>query len=192
MNASVRCREVLGNINDPSYEILLRRRLGGFFEVDEVVLDGDTAARGRFAARTASGAELVIDLEAPGLTDGDVLATVAAAGTEPARAVVVRLASAEALRIVAAGDPLALARACWEVGNMHAPLFEGTSSPGRTELLTPANPVLERMLSGVPGIEVATVRADLDPARRFSSKAADVVVGLASDFTIVRRAEKGR
>lgn len=30
----------LGNLNDPSYELLLRRKLGGVFEVDELLLDG--------------------------------------------------------------------------------------------------------------------------------------------------------
>ena len=28
----------LGNLNDPSYELLLRRELGGVFEVDELLL----------------------------------------------------------------------------------------------------------------------------------------------------------
>lgn len=33
----------LGNLNDPSYELLLRRKLGGVFEVDELLLDWDQA-----------------------------------------------------------------------------------------------------------------------------------------------------
>ena len=33
----------LGNLNDPSYELLLRRNLGGVFEVDELLLDWDQA-----------------------------------------------------------------------------------------------------------------------------------------------------
>ena len=27
----------LGNLNDPSYELLLRRKLGGVFEVDDLI-----------------------------------------------------------------------------------------------------------------------------------------------------------
>ena len=33
----------LGNLNDPSYELLLRRELGGIFEIDELLLDWDQA-----------------------------------------------------------------------------------------------------------------------------------------------------
>ena len=42
--------------------------------------------------------------------------------------VVVRLRSAEVYLVeVDRMDPIALAHACWEIGNMHAPLFRGDS-----------------------------------------------------------------
>ena len=41
----------LGNLNDPSYELLLRRKLGGVFEVDELLLDWDQAAADAYTAK---------------------------------------------------------------------------------------------------------------------------------------------
>ena len=39
MSVDLVATERLGNLNDPSYELLLRRELGGVFEVDELLLD---------------------------------------------------------------------------------------------------------------------------------------------------------
>lgn len=204
----MRCVEILGNINDPSYEILLRRRLGGLFAVDEVVIDATARQTGDIRVTSDDGIEIELDLDSvitpdgtgrcEGLQDGDVLATFPGEGLRPARAVVVRMRTAEVLRIsVAAGDHAALARVCWEVGNMHAPLFEGTGddrdhAATDTVLLTPANAVLARMLRAISGVQIETVEAELDPRCRFTSNAADAVVGLAADFTIVRRKKKGK
>lgn len=204
----MRCTEILGNINDPSFEILLRRRLGGAFAVDEVVLDATARQTGTVNVTSEAGREIAIDLAtvaAPdgvgrrgGLLDGDVLATFPREGMRPARVVTVRLRTAEVLRIsVAKGDPAALARACWEVGNMHAPLFKcaglaRADADGDIVLLTPSHDVLERMLRSIPGVRIETVKAELDPNCRFTSAAADAVVGLASDFTIVRHKKKGQ
>lgn len=45
----------LGNLNDPSYELLLRRELGGVFEVDELLLDWDQADARTFVGVTELG-----------------------------------------------------------------------------------------------------------------------------------------
>ena len=82
----------LGNLNDPSYELLLRRELGGVFEVDELLLDWDQADVCAFVGVTELGRTVDVRLDtADGgrLADGDVLA-VDRAGTVPV-VVVVRL-----------------------------------------------------------------------------------------------------
>lgn len=80
---------------------------------------------------------------------------------------------------------------------MHAPLFKcagltSADADGDIVLLTPSHDVLERMLRSIPGVRIETVKAELDPDRRFTSTAADAVVGLAADFTIVRHKKKGQ
>ncbi|MFR7797564.1 MAG: hypothetical protein ACLU37_05100 [Collinsella sp.] len=86
----------LGNLNDPSYELLLRRELGGVFEVDELLLDWDQADARTFVGVTELGRTVDIRLGAADgdrLADGDVLA-IDRSGMVPV-AVVVRLRSAE-------------------------------------------------------------------------------------------------
>ena len=179
----------LGNLNDPSYELLLRRELGGVFETDELPLDwGQTDARA-FVGVTELGRTVDIRLNAGDdrLADGDVLA-VDRAGTVPV-AVVVRLRSAEVYLVeVDRMDPIALAHVCWEIGNMHAPLFRGDSDEHAVRMYTPLQPVLGRMLRGIEGARISIVSRELDAGRRFASSAADVVVSMAPDFTIVKKA----
>ena len=182
---------VLGNLNDPSYELLLRRKLGGVFETDELLLEWDQADAPSLLGVTELGRAVEIrrDASAAGerLADGDVLAT-DRLGVVPV-AVVVRLRSAEVYLIeVGRMDPVALAHACWEIGNMHAPLFRGDSDDRTVRMLTPVQPVLGRMLQGIEGVHLSTVTRELDADRRFTSGAADVVVGMASDFKIVKKA----
>ena len=114
----------LGNLNDPSYELLLRRELGGVFEVDELLLDWDQADARTFVGVTELGRTVDIRLGAADgdrLADGDAL-VIDRSGMVPV-AVVVRLRSAEVYLVeVDRMDPIALAHACWEIGNMHAPL----------------------------------------------------------------------
>ena len=168
----------LGNLNDPSYELLLRRKLGGVFEVDELLLDWDQADVCAFVGVTELGR--TID------ADGDVLA-IDRSGMVPV-AVVVRLRSAEVYLVeVDRMDPIALAHACWEIGNMHAPLFRGDSDEHTVRMYTPVQPVLGRMLRGVEGVRLSVVTRELDADRRFASSAADVVVSMAPDFTIVKK-----
>ena len=50
MPANLVSTACLGNLNDPSYELLLRRELGGVFEVDELLLDWDQAMYARLWA----------------------------------------------------------------------------------------------------------------------------------------------
>ncbi|MFR7669792.1 MAG: hypothetical protein ACLU0O_02600 [Collinsella sp.] len=68
----------LGNLNDPSYELLLRRELGGVFEVDKLLLlDWDQADARTFVGVTELGRTVDIRLGAADgdrLADGDVLA----------------------------------------------------------------------------------------------------------------------
>lgn len=180
----------LGNLNDPSYELLLRRKLGGIFEIDELLLDWDQADARLFVGVTELGRTVDVRLDtADGgrLADGDVLA-VDRMGAVPV-AVVVRLRSAEVYLVEADRmDPIVLAHACWEIGNMHAPLFRGDSDDHTVRMYTPVQPVLGRMLRGVEGARISIVSRELDAGRRFASSAADVVVSMAPDFTIVKKA----
>lgn len=180
----------LGNLNDPSYELLLRRELGGVFEIDELVLDWDQADVRAFVGITELGRTVDIGpgvADSERLADGDVLA-IDRSGTVPV-AVVVRLRSAEVYLVeVDRMDPIALAHTCWEIGNMHAPLFRGDSDEHTVRMYTPVQPILGRMLRGIEGIQLSVVTCELDASRRFASSAADVVVSMAPDFTIVKRA----
>lgn len=180
----------LGNLNDPSYELLLRRKLGGVFEVDDLLLDWDQADVYAFVGATELGRTVDIRLgivDGDRLADGDVLA-IDRSGTVPV-AVVVRLRSAEVYLVeVDRMDPIALAHVCWEIGNMHAPLFRGDSDEYTVRMYTPLQPVLGRMLRAIEGARISVVSCELDAGRRFASSAADVVVSMAPDFTIVKKA----
>lgn len=180
----------LGNLNDPSYELLLRRELGGVFGVDELLLDWDQADARTFVGVTELGRTVDIRLGAADgdrLADGDVL-VIDRSGIVPV-AVVVRLRSAEVYLVeVDRMDPIALAHACWEIGNMHAPLFRGDSDEYTVRMYTPVQPVLGRMLRGVEGVRLSVATRELDADRRFASSAADAVVSMAPDFAIVKKA----
>lgn len=190
MPADLVATERLGNLNDPSYELLLRRELGGVFETDELLLDWDQADTRAFAGMTELGRTVNVQLDAADverLADGDVLA-VDRTGAVPV-AVVVRLRSAEVYLVeVDRMDPIALAHACWEIGNMHASLFRGDSDEHTVRMYTPVQPVLGRMLRGIEGVRLSVVTRELDAGRRFASSAADAVVSMAPDFTIVKKA----
>ena len=191
MPANLVSTACLGNLNDPSYELLLRRELGGVFEIDELLLDWDQADARAFAGVTELGRTVDIRLNAGDdrLVDGDVLA-VDRAGTVSV-AVVVRLRSAEVYLVeVDRMDPIALAHVCWEIGNMHAPLFRGDSDEHAVRMYTPLQPVLGRMLRAIEGARISVVSCELDAGRRFASSAADIVVSMAPDFTIVKKARK--
>ena len=180
----------LGNLNDPSYELLLRRELGGVFETDELLLDWDQADARTFVGVTELGRAVDIRLgivDGDRLADGDVLA-IDHSGAVPV-AVVVRLRSAEVYLVeVDRMDPIALAHVCWEIGNMHAPLFRGDSDEYTVRMYTPLQPVLGRMLRAIEGARISVVSCELDAGRRFASSAADIVVSMAPDFTIVKKA----
>ena len=180
----------LGNLNDPSYELLLRRELGGIFEFDELLLDWDQADVCAFVGVTELGRTVDVRLgtaDGGRLADGDVLA-VDRTGTVPV-VVVVRLRSAEVYLVeVDRMDPIVLAHVCWEIGNMHAPLFRGDSDDHTVRMYTPVQPVLGRMLRGIGGVRLSVVTCELDASRRFASSAGDVVVSMAPDFTIVKKA----
>ena len=190
MPANLVSTACLGNLNDPSYELLLRRELGGVFETDELLLDWDQADARAFAGVTELGRTVDIRLgvaDGDRLADGDVL-VIDRSDTVPV-AVVVRLRSAEVYLVeVDRMDPIALAHVCWEIGNMHAPLFRGDSDEYTVRMYTPLQPVLGRMLRAIEGARISVVSRELDAGRRFASSAADVVVSMAPDFTIVKKA----
>ena len=190
MSVGLVATERLGNLNDPSYELLLRRELGGVFEVDELLLDWDQADTRLFVGVTELGRTVNARLDATDggrLADGDVLA-VDRTGAVPV-VVVVRLRSAEVYLVeVDRMDPITLAHVCWEIGNMHAPLFRGDSDDHIVRMYTPVQPVLGRMLRGIEGVRLSVITRELDASRRFASSAADVVVSMAPDFTIVKKA----
>lgn len=190
MSVDLVATERLGNLNDPSYELLLRRELGGIFEVDELLLDWDQADVCALVGVTELGRTVDVRLDAADggrLADGDVLA-IDRSGMVPV-AVVVRLRSAEVYLVeIDRMDPIALAHACWEIGNMHTPLFRGDSDEHTVRMYTPVQPVLGRMLRGVEGVRLSVVTRELDSDRRFASSAADAVVSMAPDFTIVKKA----
>ena len=190
MSVDLVATERLGNLNDPSYELLLRRELGGIFEVDELLLDWDQADVCALVGVTELGRTVDVRLDAADggrLADGDVLA-IDRSGMVPV-AVVVRLRSAEVYLVeIDRMDPIALAHACWEIGNMHTPLFRGDSDEHTVRMYTPVQPVLGRMLRGVEGVRLSVVTRELDADRRFASSAADAVVSMAPDFTIVKKA----
>lgn len=189
MPANLVSTACLGNLNDPSYELLLRRDMGGIFEIDELLLDWDQADARTFVGVTELGRTIDARLDAADggrLADGDVLAIDRSGMVSVA--VVVRLRSAEVYLVeVDRMDPIALAHACWEIGNMHAPLFRGDSDEHTVRMYTPAQPVLGRMLRGVEGVRLSVVTHELDANRRFASSAAEVVVSMAPDFTIVKK-----
>ena len=159
MSVDLVATERLGNLNDPSYELLLRRELGGVFEVDELLLDWDQADARLFVGVTELGRTVNARLDATDgerLADGDVLA-IDRTGAVPV-AVVVRLRSAEVYLV------------------------------DTVRMYTPVQPVLGRMLRGIEGVRLSVVTRELDAGRRFASSAADVVVSMAPDFTIVKKA----
>ena len=183
MPANLVSTACLGNLNDPSYELLLRRELGGVFEVDELLLDWDQADVCAFVGVTELGRTVDVRLDAADggrLADGDVLA-IDRSGVVPLRSAEVYLVEVDRM------DPIALAHACWEIGNMHAPLFRGDSDEHTVRMYTPVQPVLGRMLRGIEGVRLSVVTRELDTDRRFASSAAEVVVSMAPDFTIVKK-----
>ena len=115
MPANLVSTACLGNLNDPSYELLLRRELGGVFGVDELLLDWDQADVCAFVGVTELGRTVDVRLDVTDggrLADGDVLA-IDRSGVVPV-AVVVRLRSAEVYLVeFYRMYPMALSHACW-------------------------------------------------------------------------------
>lgn len=185
------CTDIEGNLNDPSFELMLRRRLGGAFDIDEVPLDWDECRRRVIRTASEGGRDIGIRLgdralETP-IADGDVLGIDETADKIPV-VIVARPRSTEVYMIECDRmEPMALAHACWEVGNMHAPLFRGNSDEHTVRLLAPAIPVLDRMLSDIPGVKLSRVVCRLQADLRFSTRAVQATVELARDFKIVTK-----
>ena len=140
MSVDLVAAERWGNLSDPSYELLLRRGDGvAFLRLTSCYSIGTRLIRVLFVGVTELGRTVNARLDATGgkrLADGDVLA-IDRAGAVPV-VVVVRLRSAEVYLVeVDRMDPIALAHACWEIGNMHAPLFRGDSDEHTVRMYTP-------------------------------------------------------
>jgi urease accessory protein len=114
-------------------------------------LTRDQRGRSRLRATLSDGREVAILLPRGGaLRDGDGLAS--------ADGLRVRVrAAAETLSRVECSDPLALARACYHLGNRHVAL---QIEPGRVSYLH--DHVLDAMLAGL-GLEVRVVEAPFEP-----------------------------
>ena len=186
------CTQIEGNLNDPSFSIALRRRLGGDYAVDTVALDWDETRRRVLRVTSEGGLDVGIRLGdaglSRGLADGDMLGVVDEGRDGRPLVVVVRLRSAEVLQIeIDHTDALALAHAAWEIGNMHAPLFRGDELPDTIQLLTPRTAPLERVLARISGVRLSVVQRSLDQARRFTTASLDTVVRRAPDLKVIRR-----
>ena len=114
-------------------------------------LTRDQRGRARLRATLSDGREVAILLPRGGaLRDGDGLAS--------ADGLRVRVcAAAETLSRVECTDPLALARACYHLGNRHVAL---QIEPGQVSYLH--DHVLDAMLAGL-GLEVRVVVAPFEP-----------------------------
>jgi urease accessory protein len=114
-------------------------------------LTRDQRGRARLRATLSDGREVAILLPRRGaLRDGDGLAS-----SDGLRVRV--CAAAETLSRVECTDPLALARACYHLGNRHVAL---QIEPGRVSYLH--DHVLDAMLAGL-GLEVRVVEAPFEP-----------------------------
>ena len=84
--------------------------------IDTITLDRQSRYRRRVLLKTDSGRDLMLDLEtAAYMADGDLLAL--QVGGEFIRVI----AAPEPLLEIHVGDPLALARIAWHIGNRHTP-----------------------------------------------------------------------
>lgn len=117
----------------------------------QVTLAYDDRKRSRLRTRTDDGRELIILVPRGTLLDQGMLL-----GTECGAVVRVRAAH-ELLSTVAAADPLALARACYHLGNRHVPVAIG---PGWVRYQH--DHVLDDMVRGL-GLTVVCERAPFQP-----------------------------
>ena len=129
------------------------RAAGGWHgkSADSVVLEFDDRHRRRIAMAGVGGLAFLLDLpDAVMLRGGDALAL------EDGRLVEV-VAAPEPLAEVRAGDPAALARLAWHIGNRHLPVQVMARS-----LRIRRDHVIEEMLAGL-GAKVAQIDAPFDP-----------------------------
>ena len=116
-----------------------------------LTLPWEQRIRSRLRVVLDSGAEAGLFLErGTVLGDGDLL-------TSEDGTVVRVVAARETLSIVASGDPLKMARACYHLGNRHTPL---EIADGRVRYLH--DPVLDDMIRGL-GLDVRVDQAPFQP-----------------------------
>jgi len=119
--------------------------------VTTLTLPWEQRIRSRLRVVLDNGAEAGLFLERGALLgDGDLLAS------EDGTVVRVK-AAAETLSSVVSDDPLAVARACYHLGNRHTPL---EIANGRLRYLH--DPVLDEMIRGI-GLSVQIDRAPFQP-----------------------------
>jgi urease accessory protein len=134
--------------------------------IDRVEIDWFETRNRQHRKRSEGGRDVAVRLDDPalsaGLRTGDVLGvdedgTVIVVDVPPCEAIV---ASAEGL------DLRTLAKACYEIGNRHAPLFLGASD---RELVTPYDAPMQEMLERLPGLQVEVRWLSLDFSRQISA-----------------------
>ena len=150
------CEKLLGKVSDAEY-------CGK--KIDYVDICWDEAFKKLHRKTSAGGVEIGIRLDDSILTRGlkqdDVLIaegdTVYAVNIPPCRAIIIR---------IDAGHPHMTAKACYEIGNRHAPLFWGEEDG---VFITPYNEPMRVMLEKLHGVETEIADVKLDFDRRISA-----------------------
>lgn len=153
---SILCEQVLGTLHDAQFTGC---------PVDIVELQWDEAFKKMHRKTSRGGREIGIRLGdwvlREGLHEGDVLYQ------DEQGVVAVAYAPAKVLRVtIAPGHTRSLAKACYEIGNRHAPLFWGKRE---NELLTPYNAPMQLLLEGIHGVSTEVAEAVLDIDARISA-----------------------
>jgi urease accessory protein len=150
------CEEILGRAED--------RDLAGK-AIDYVDIEWHEAFKKLHRKRSHNGADIAIRLGdsvlARGLYEGDILYE------DSATALVVRTPPTEVILFKAArGHGAMAAKACYEIGNRHAPLFWGDTFE---DYVTPYDSPMLRLLEGIHGIEAVKATRRIDFGRRISA-----------------------
>ena len=150
------CEKILGKLN--SFDVAGKT-------VDYVDIDWDDAFKKIHRKTTAQGREIGIRMDdsvlTHGLTEGDVLYA------DDRLVIAVHTPPCEMIRLTIAPDHRTqIAKACYEIGNRHAPLFAGDND---LTFLTPYNKPMLHMLSHIHGVSAEKVVLTPDFEKRISS-----------------------
>ncbi len=150
------CKKILGKLS--AFDVSGKN-------VDYVDIDWDDAFKKIHRKTTAQGREVGIRLDdsvlTRGLTEGDVLYA------DGELIIAVHTPPCEMIRLTIDPDHRAqVAKACYEIGNRHAPLFAGEDD---LTFLTPYNEPMLHMLSHIHGVDAQKVVLTPDFEKRISS-----------------------